>query len=253
VALSLPPPPIEDDFRPIAGNYYGAASSTSSRPPVGYQEQSHNSDLLPYLIQQLKELKERRKQIQAENFAYFHLDNQPIPPTQLSVHSTTPPATFDFYSTSKPAQQVTPNGHYAQYSTMGGFYNNKPEQLPNTSNYSGKLVSQYSIGQGQEPQGTTESNYFQYNIIANQKMKGVYNTAKLNQIEQAVVKVRPPVTPLQVTPNFNIVSAPNLAVDVDVDVDAAAVAVTAEDKPYTQGLNLVGYNCDWYAIADWVD
>lgn len=211
--LSLPPPPIEDDFRPIAGNYYGAASSTSSRPPVGYQEQSHNSDLLPYLLQQLKELKERRKQIQAENFAYFHLDNQPIPPTQLSVHSTTPPSTFDFYSTSKPAQQVTPNGHYAQYSTMGGFYNNKPEPSPNTSNYSGKLVSQYSIGQGQEPQGTTESNYFQYNIIANQKMKGVYNTAKLNQIEQAVVKVRPPVTPLEVTPNFNIVSAPNLAVN----------------------------------------
>ncbi|XP_051859150.1 mucin-5AC isoform X4 [Drosophila albomicans] len=221
--LSLPPPPIEDDFRPIPGNYYGAASSTSSRPSVGYQEQSQNSDLLPYLIQQLKELKERRKQIQTENFAYFHLDNQPIAPTQLAVHTTTPRTSIEYYSTSKPPQQVTPIGHYAQYSTMGGFYNNnnnnnKAEQAPNHSSYPVKLISQYSIGQGQELQSTTESNYFQYNIIANQKMKGVYNTAKLNQIEHAAVKVRPPVTPLQVTPNFNIVSAPDLSNNKQVNL-----------------------------------
>lgn len=206
--LSLPPPPLEDDFRPIAGNYYGAASSTSSRPPGGYQEQTSQADLLPYLIQQLKELKERRKQIQTENFAYFHLDNQPIAP---SAHSTTPRPSFEYFSTTKSTPQVTPNSHYAQYSTMGGFYNNNPNYVPSTSNYSGKLISQYSITQSPEPQSTTESNYFQYNIIANQKMKGVYNTAQLNQIENAAVKVRPPVTPLQVTPNFNIVSAPNLA------------------------------------------
>ncbi|XP_064546553.1 mucin-2 isoform X8 [Drosophila montana] len=206
--LSLPPPPLEDDFRPIAGNYYGAASSTSSRPPGGYQEQTSQADLLPYLIQQLKEIKERRKQIQTENFAYFHLDNQPIAPT---AHSTTPRPSFEYFSTTKSTPQVTPNSPYAQYSTMGGFYNNKPDYVPSTSNYSGKLISQYSITQSPEPQSTTESNYFQYNIIANQKMKGVYNTAKLNQLEHAAVKVRPPVTPLQVTPNFNIVSAPNLA------------------------------------------
>ncbi|XP_060653590.1 uncharacterized protein LOC132789495 isoform X8 [Drosophila nasuta] len=221
--LSLPPPPIEDDFRPIPGNYYGAASSSSSRPSVGYQEQSQNSDLLPYLIQQLKELKERRKQIQTENFAYFHLDNQPIAPTQLAVHTTTPRTSIEYYSTPKPPQQVTPIGHYAQYSTMGGFYNNnnnnnKAEQAPNHSSYPVKLISQYSIGQGQELQSTTESNYFQYNIIANQKMKGVYNTAKLNQIEHAAVKVRPPVTPLQVTPNFNIVSAPDLSNNKQVNL-----------------------------------
>ncbi|XP_070065354.1 mucin-2 isoform X3 [Drosophila virilis] len=206
--LSLPPPPLEDDFRPIAGNYYGAASSTSSRPPGGYQEETSQADLLPYLIQQLKELKERRKQIQTENFAYFHLDNQPIAPT---THSTTPRPSFEYFSTTKSTPQVTPNSHNAQYSTMGGFYNNNPDYVPSTSNYSGKLISQYSITQSPEPQSTTESNYFQYNIIANQKMKGVYNTAKLNQIDHAAVKVRPPVTPLQVTPNFNIVSAPNLA------------------------------------------
>ncbi|KRG02473.1 uncharacterized protein LOC6575548 isoform X10 [Drosophila mojavensis] len=206
--LSLPPPPLEDDFRPIAGSYYGAAGLTSSRPPGGHPEQTSQGDLLPYLIEQLKQLKERRKQIQAENFAYFHLDNQPISPT---AHSTTQRPSFEYYSTTRPSQQVTPSNHYAQYSTMGGFYNNKPEFTPSISNYSGKLVSQFSIAQSPDTQSTTESNYFQYNIVANQKMKGVYNNAKLNQIEHAAFKVRPPVTPVHVTPNFNIVSAPNLA------------------------------------------
>lgn len=195
--LSLPPPPVEDDFRPITGNYYGAASLTSPRPQVIYQDQKNPGDLLPFIIQQLKEVKERRKQIQTENFAYFHLDNQPI------ITPTTPRSPFDYYSTLRPIQQVTPNGN-GQHSTMGGFYNNKPDHA------SGKLISQYSIGQGPESLGTTESNYFQYNIIANQKMKGAHNTAKQNQIEHSI-KLRPPVTPVQVTPNFNIVSAPNLA------------------------------------------
>lgn len=198
--LSLPPPHVEDDFRPITGNYYGAASLTSPRPQVNYQDQKSPGDLLPYIIQQLKAVKERRKQIQTENFAYFHLDNQPIPPL------TTPRSPFDHYSTSKPIQQVTPNGNNVQHSTMGGFYNNKPDHA------SGKLISQYSIVQGPESLGTTESNYFQYNIITNQKMKGTYNTAKQNQIDHAN-KVRPPVTPVHVTPNFNIISAPNLAIN----------------------------------------
>lgn len=208
--LSLPPPPLEDDFRPIAGTYYGAAESTSPRPSAGYQDQTNQGDLLPYLIQQLKQLKERRKQIQAENFAYFHLDNQPINPAVHNPDTTQRPL-FEYYSTTKPIQQVTPSNHYAQYSTMGGFYNNKPEYTPSISNHSGKLVSQFSIAQSPDIQSTTESNYFQYNIVANQKMKGVYNNAKLNQLEHAAVKVRPPVTPLHVTSNLNIVSAPNLA------------------------------------------
>ncbi|XP_034666363.1 uncharacterized protein LOC117900202 isoform X7 [Drosophila subobscura] len=218
--LSLPPPPLEDDFRPIAGNYFGAPSNPRL-PPQNLQQQHSSSggDLLPYLIQQLKELKERRKNIQAENFAYFHLDNQPVTPATASApapsssHATTTAQTpFAYYShshlsgdPSKPTQQVTPVPK-GQYSTMGGFYNNQgPDHGQVNPNYPGKLVSQYSIG------STTESNYFQYNVIANQKMKGVYSTAKPNQVGQVAVKVRPPVTPLQVTQSINIVSAPNLA------------------------------------------
>ncbi|XP_068151766.1 LOW QUALITY PROTEIN: mucin-2 [Drosophila tropicalis] len=188
--LSLPPPPLEDDFRPIAGNYYGAASlvSSTSRTPT---LQGNRGDLLPYLIQQLRELKERRKHLQTENFAYFHLDNQRVAPKP----ATTAQTPFDFYpSTSHPNNQ-------AHFSTMGGFYNNQ----------AGKLISHYSIGTSAEQKSTTESNYFQYNIIANQKMKGVYTTSAPNQIGHVPVKVRPPVTPLQVTPNIDIVSAPNLA------------------------------------------
>ncbi|XP_034125016.1 mucin-12 isoform X3 [Drosophila guanche] len=218
--LSLPPPPLEDDFRPIAGNYFGAASNPRL-PQQNLQPQHSGSgvDLLPYLLQQLKELKERRKNIQAENFAYFHLDNQPVTPATASApapsssHATTTAQTpFAYYShshlpgdSSKPTQQVTP-APKGQYSTMGGFYNNQsPDQGQYNPNYPGKLVSQYSIG------STTESNYFQYNVIANQKMKGVYSTAKPNQLGQVAVKVRPPVTPQQVTQSINIVSAPNLA------------------------------------------
>ncbi|XP_022222478.2 uncharacterized protein LOC111074128 isoform X11 [Drosophila obscura] len=217
--LSLPPPPLEDDFRPIAGNYFGAPNGIPSGPrtppPNLQQQQSSPGDLLPYLIQQLQDLKERRKNLQAENFAYFHLDNQPVTPAPVSAPTPASPTAqtpITYYShsqlsgdSSKPSQhsQVTPNG---QYSTMGGFYNNQsPDQALYTPNYPGKLVSQYSIG------STTERNYFQYNVIANQKMKGVYSTAKPNQMGHAAVKVRPPVTPLQVTQSINIVSAPNLA------------------------------------------
>uniref|UniRef100_A0A6P4F1X5 Mucin-5AC isoform X2 n=1 Tax=Drosophila rhopaloa TaxID=1041015 RepID=A0A6P4F1X5_DRORH len=218
--LSLPPPPLEDDFRPIAGSYYGAAGTglSNQRPPNNQQQHSSAGDLLPYLIQQLKELKERRKHLQAENFAYFHLDNQPESPAPASgttfvpTAGTTPHTPFAYYSPvdpSKPAHQVTPNG---QYSTMGGFYNNqKPDHAPYTANYPGKVVSQYSIGSAEGQRSTTESNYFQYNIVANQKMKGIFSTATPNQIGHAATKVRPPVTPLQVTQSINVVSAPNLA------------------------------------------
>ncbi|XP_020800788.1 uncharacterized protein LOC110178115 isoform X1 [Drosophila serrata] len=221
--LSLPPPPLEDDFRPIAGNYYGASGPGQSSPrPLNPNQQQHSNpgDLLPYLIQQLKDLKERRKHLQAENFAYFHLDNQPVSQTSPSVGTSLPaPSTtartpFNPYSPvdpSKPPQLVTTNG---QYSTMGGFYNNHQSDQSSYTSYPGKLVSQYSIGSADGQRGsTTESNYFQYNILANQKMKGVFSTAQPthNQIGHAAVKVRPPVTPLQVTQNINVVSAPNLA------------------------------------------
>ncbi|XP_050741464.1 uncharacterized protein LOC108033141 isoform X12 [Drosophila biarmipes] len=212
--LSLPPPPLEDDFRPISGSYYGAAGTGPSSPrPLSIQQQHSNAgDLLPFLIQQLKELKERRKNLQAENFAYFHLDNQPVSPAPVSGATSMPTASTAHYSPvdlSKPAQKVTPNG---QYSTMGGFYNNqKPDQGPYNVNYPGKLVSHYSIGSNDGQRTTTESNYFQYNILANQKMKGVFSTATPSQLGHAAVKVRPPVTPLQVTQSINVVSPPNLA------------------------------------------
>ncbi|XP_037712330.1 uncharacterized protein LOC119548810 isoform X8 [Drosophila subpulchrella] len=212
--LSLPPPPLEDDFRPISGSYYGAAGTGPSSPrPHNIQQQHSNAgDLLPYLIQQLKELKERRKNLQAENFAYFHLDNQPVSPAPVSGATSVPTASTAHYSSvdpSKHAHQVTPNG---QYSTMGGFFNNqKPDQAPYTVNYPGKLVSHYSIGSDDGQRSTTESNYFQYNIVANQKMKGVLSTAKPSQLGLAAFKVRPPVTPLHVTQSINVVSPPNLA------------------------------------------
>ncbi|XP_041566205.1 uncharacterized protein LOC108145287 isoform X8 [Drosophila elegans] len=218
--LSLPPPPLEDDFRPIAGRYYGAAATgpNNQRPPKNQQQQSSAGDLLPYLIQQLKELKERRKHLQAENFAYFHLDNQPVSPAPASgttfvpTASTTSHTPFAYYSPidpSKPAHQVTPNG---QYSTMGGFFNNQnPDQVPYTANYPGKVVSHYSIGAADGQRSTTESNYFQYNIVANQNMKGIFSTAKPVQVGHSTIKVRPPVTPLQVTQSINVISAPNLA------------------------------------------
>ncbi|XP_070133008.1 mucin-4 isoform X6 [Drosophila bipectinata] len=205
--LSLPPPPVEDDFRPIAGSYYGSGTSSGPGPASNTPRPQHSGpgDLLPYLIQQLKDLKERRKQLQAENFSYFHLDNQPVTQsssTALPAAPSTAQAPFSYYSQVDPLkpsqQQVTPNG---QYSTMGGFYNNQQ-----VSSYPGKLVSQYSIGTDTEAQrSTTESSYFQYNIVANQKMKGVFSSERPNQIGHSAVKLRPPVTPV------HVVSAPNLA------------------------------------------
>ncbi|XP_017065587.2 uncharacterized protein LOC108104175 isoform X11 [Drosophila eugracilis] len=211
--LSLPPPTLEDDFRPISGSFYGAAGTdpSSPRPPKNLPQHSGMADLLPYLIQQLKELKERRKHLQAENFAYFHLDNKPVSPAPVAGTTAIPTASSTHYLSLDPktTQQVTPN---FQYSTMGGFFNNqKPDQSPYTSNYPNKLVSQYSIGTADRQRSTTESNYFQYNFEANQKMKGVFSTIAPNQIGPAAVKVRPPVTPLQVTQSIKVISAPNLA------------------------------------------
>ncbi|XP_039227195.1 uncharacterized protein LOC6526244 isoform X7 [Drosophila yakuba] len=211
--LSLPPPPLEDDFRPIAGNYYEAAGAAQASPrsPNNLQHHSNAGDLLPYLIQQLKELKEQRKHLQSDNFAYFRLENQPVSPVPTQAVTPVPTISTTYYSPvdpSKISQQVTPSG---QYSTMGGFYNNqKPGQTSLNPNYPGKLVSQYSIASNGHG-STTESNYFQYNIVANQKMKGVFSTAPPNQIGHSAVKVRPPVTPLHVTQSINVVSAPNLA------------------------------------------
>ncbi|XP_033151260.1 uncharacterized protein LOC117135236 isoform X10 [Drosophila mauritiana] len=232
--LSLPPPPLEDDFRPIAGSYYEAAGAAQTSPPSPNSKQHHSNagDLLPFLIQQLKELKEQRKHLQSDNYAYFRLDNQPMSP--VPTHAVTPVPTISttYYSpvdASKLSQQVTPNG---QYSTMGGFYNNqKPGKASFNPNYPGKLVSQYSIASNGHD-STTESNYFQYNIVANQKMKGVFSTAPPNQIGHSAVKVRPPVTPLQVTQSINVVSAPNLTYKIPNGLQQAPFALLPEGISY---------------------
>ncbi|XP_032577854.1 uncharacterized protein LOC6617191 isoform X8 [Drosophila sechellia] len=232
--LSLPPPPLEDDFRPIAGSYYEAAGAaqTSPRSPNSKQHHSNAGDLLPYLIQQLKELKEQRKHLQSDNFAYFRLDNQPMSPVPTQAVTPVPTISTTYYSpvdASKLSQQVTPNG---QYSTMGGFYNNQnPGKASFNPNYPGKLVSQYSIASNGHD-STTESNYFQYNIVANQKMKGVFRTAPPNQIGHSAVKVRPPVTPLQVTQNINVVSAPNLTYKIPNGLQQAPFALLPEGISY---------------------
>ncbi|XP_039147119.1 uncharacterized protein LOC6730395 isoform X13 [Drosophila simulans] len=232
--LSLPPPPLEDDFRPIAGSYYEAAGAaqTSPRSPNSKQHHSNAGDLLPYLIQQLKELKEQRKHLQSDNFAYFRLDNQPMSPVPTQAVTPVPTISTTYYSpvdASKLSQQVTPNG---QYSTMGGFYNNqKPGKASFNPNYPGKLVSQYSIASNGHD-STTESNYFQYNIVANQKMKGVFSTAPPNQIGHSAVKVRPPVTPLQVTQSINVVSAPNLTYKIPNGLQQAPFALLPEGISY---------------------
>lgn len=231
--LSLPPPPLEDDFRPIAGSYYEAAGAaqTSPRSPNSKQHHSNAGDLLPYLIQQLKELKEQRKH-QSDNFAYFRLDNQPISPVPNQAVTPVPTISTTYYSPvdpSKLSQQVTSNG---QYSTMGGFYNNqKPGQASFNPNYPGKLISQYSIASNGHD-STTESNYFQYNIVANQKMKGVFSTAPPNQIDHSAVKVRPPVTPLHVTQSINVVSAPNLTYRIPNRLQQAPFALFPEGISY---------------------
>ncbi|XP_058980544.1 uncharacterized protein LOC101899401 isoform X2 [Musca domestica] len=192
--LSLPPPPKDtgSDFRPMVGNYYSStgssslASSTTGRPG----QYVNQPDLLPYILQSLKELKEQRKKLQGVNFSYFHLDNQP-----LREGTTADP--LQNYKTSP--GKVTPNSHFSQISTVGGFYNNK--------HLSGSYPSKYPSSSYQEPEeqsydlpSSTESNYFQYNLIANQKMKNFYST--LNPGSSP--------SPASVTSNINIVTPPKL-------------------------------------------
>ncbi|XP_075152949.1 uncharacterized protein LOC142226703 [Haematobia irritans] len=206
--LSLPPPPSlkephpENDFRPIIGNYYSSTGSSSTLGtsttirPLNYV---NDKDLLPYILQSLKELKEQRKKLQALNFSYFHLDNQP-----LHERTTQTPPSFGDYK-SAPVK-VTPNSHFSQISTVGGFYNNK--NLPSQQTYQTKFpqppAHNYGTEHGYVPSTTTESNYFQYNIIANQKMKNFYSTLKGQTTSLETSTLAP------VTSNINIVSPPKL-------------------------------------------
>lgn len=160
--LSLPPPKStssDDIFRPVVGKYYSTSStSTTNRPAY-----LNSPDLLPYILKSLQELKEQRKKAQAENFSYFHLDNQPTTPRVINDFKT---------STSK----VTSNSHFSQISTVGGFYNNKNLEQQQQQQHKEYLTNNPYLSNLIPT--TTESNYFKYNLIANQKMKNYYSTLK---------------------------------------------------------------------------
>lgn len=229
-ALNPPPPPpplrIEDDFRPMAANYYRTTttlrpSTTSARRPNLF----NNPELIPYILQSLREYQEQRKKMQQENFQYYHLDNQQDSETdairagpQGSTVSQTP-----YFQSTKTPTKVTPNSHYAQFSTVGGFYNNKHTStqqqedeedvtdFKSTVKYPSKLVSQYSIIDNYIPT-TTESNYFNYNVVGNQKMKAFFSTIKPPAYENPFLASAVPryTTSAPPTSNIDIVSAPNL-------------------------------------------
>ncbi|XP_053957474.1 mucin-2-like [Anastrepha ludens] len=226
-ALNPPPPPppqalIEDDFRPMAANYY--RTTTTLRPSTSPKRPNlfNNPELIPYILQSLREYQEQRKKLQRENYQYFHLENQSTAVADGNggaLQTTTVPQT-SYYQTTKTPFKSTSNSHFAQFSTMGGFYNNQPSSqqqaelndYKSTAKYPSKLVSQYSIVDNYIPT-TTEGNYFKYNVLANQKNKSYYSTSKPS-IHESVFQSGPTVTRYTTTPpptsNIDIVSAPNL-------------------------------------------
>ncbi|KAI8117990.1 hypothetical protein CVS40_10200 [Lucilia cuprina] len=189
--LSLPPPKAttsENDFRPVVGKYY--STSTTTRPTY-----LKNTDLLPYILKSLQELKEQRKKLQAENFSYFHLDNQPTTLRPFNEYKSTTP-------------KVTPNSHFSQISTVGGFYNNKNlQQQPNKHYQNNNPYISNIIPT------TTESNYFKYNLIANQHMKNFYSTLKPPSNNYDFT------TPSPFNTNFNIIKPPKLVLQQGNYVD----------------------------------
>ncbi|KAM7351087.1 chitin deacetylase-like 5 [Cochliomyia hominivorax] len=186
--LSLPPPKTtttQDEFRPMVGKYYTPGLSSSTSRPAYLK----NKDLLPYILKSLQELKEQRKKLQAENFSYFHLDNKPTTLRPLN----------DFKSST---QKVTPNSHFSQISTVGGFYNNK--NLPQQQQQSNKHYQNNNPYISNIIPSTTESNYFKYNLIGNQKMKNFYSTLKPHSSSFDYTTTSP------FGSNFNVVNPPKI-------------------------------------------
>ncbi|XP_067623841.1 uncharacterized protein [Eurosta solidaginis] len=210
-AAMNPPPapqPMQDDFRPIAANYYHT-STTTARPATNTKPRRpnlfNNPDLIPYILQALREYQEQRKKLQQANFQYFHLENESV---NQDDRGLTNPAQYPL-PTKKPAK-VTANSHFAQFSTVGGFYNNQQQQHTDIRDYKptvkhppSRLVSQYSIVDNYIPT-TTESNYFKYNLLTNQKIKGYHNAPHIG-LPLFSTTLPPP------TSNIDIVAAPNLA------------------------------------------
>uniref|UniRef100_A0A034WQS5 Uncharacterized protein n=1 Tax=Bactrocera dorsalis TaxID=27457 RepID=A0A034WQS5_BACDO len=208
----------------MAANYYHTTSTLrpstlSARRPNLF----NNPELIPYILQSLREYQEQRKKMQQENFQYFHLDNQSGTESETTgtlPHVSTTVAQTPYFQSTRAPTKVTPNSHYAQFSTVGGFYNNKPSSpqqedvhdFKSTAKYPTKLVSQYSIIDNYIPT-TTESNYFNYNIVGNQKIKNYFSTSKPAIFESSFQSGTAPryTTPAPPTSNIDIVSAPNLA------------------------------------------
>ncbi|KAL9928645.1 chitin deacetylase-like 5 [Glossina fuscipes fuscipes] len=187
-------------FRPVLGtNYFGSAglsqsttTSTTLRP-----FNIKHSDLLPYILQSLRELKEQRKKLQMQNYSYYHLDIDP-----LKEQSTQSP--FIAFKTTTP--KILKNAQNTQISTMGGFYNNQyfnyPTKLTSTYHASNEYITTTPRVVSSSPTTTTESQYFKYNILANQKMKHYFTTLKPITYEMNTL--------IPVTDNINIVTAPKL-------------------------------------------
>uniref|UniRef100_A0A1A9ZJ06 Chitin-binding type-2 domain-containing protein n=1 Tax=Glossina pallidipes TaxID=7398 RepID=A0A1A9ZJ06_GLOPL len=189
-----------NEFRPVLGaNYFGTAglsqsttTSTTLRP-----FNIKHSDLLPYILQSLRELKEQRKKLQMQNYSYYHLGSDP-----LKEHSTQNP--FTAFKTTTP--KVLKNVQNTHISTMGGFYNNQyfnyPAKLTSTYHASNEYITTTPRAVNTSPTTTTESQYFKYNILANQKMKHYFTTLKPITYEMNTL--------IPATDNINIVTAPKL-------------------------------------------
>ncbi|XP_055837089.1 mucin-2 isoform X4 [Episyrphus balteatus] len=182
------------DYKPKSPYSYSISGTTQSpleaykpfyQPPTSRPSSLFQQpDVLPFLLQSLKEIQQqkKKKQEEADNFSYFHLGTDPVRPVT-------------------PSSKPIPSSHYSQFSTVGGFFNNFDNQQSYNFNptsghhHQPKVVSQFSIA-SPDIEVSTESNYFEYNILQNQKMKSYYSTTT---------------TAFPPTSNFKIVSPPNLS------------------------------------------
>lgn len=186
----------DSGFQPIA--------FTSQTPQQGYA--AGQSPALPAIYQSLKDIQEKRRP-DPDNFAYYHLLHEANAATdgsdgykyvtQYKKPQEQNPSTPAVFQPSYPNQyeKVTPRPHYQSFSTIGGFYNNHIASRPEATGLdaNNQVVSQYSIGGTSTvtPQQITESNYFKYNILQNQRMKTPFYTGErppvvhlLPQLEQ---------------------------------------------------------------------
>lgn len=184
--------PVKQQFKPntksqpTSYNYdsgFQPIAFTSQTPQPGYGGQSPS---LPATYQSVRDIQEKRRP-EPDNFAYYHLLHEQNAATdgsegykyvtQYKKPQQQTQSTSAVFQPSYPNQyeKVTPRPHYQSFSTIGGFYNNHIASRPEASGLDGnhQVVSQYSIGGTSTvlPQQTTESNYFKYNILQNQRMK----------------------------------------------------------------------------------